>query len=38
MLMQPVNGVPSSGSIELALLLEDGERLEFRAPVGQPEG
>ena len=38
MLMQPVNGVPSSGSIELALLLEDGERLEFRAPVGQPGG
>jgi periplasmic copper chaperone A len=38
MLMQPVNGVPSSGSIELALLLEDGERLEFLAPVGQPGG
>jgi periplasmic copper chaperone A len=38
MLMQPVDGVPSSGSIELALLLEDGQRLEFLAPVGQPEG
>jgi periplasmic copper chaperone A len=37
MLMQPV-GDPSSGAIELSLLLEDGERLEFLAPVGQPGG
>ena len=37
MLMQPTNGIPSNGEIELALLLADGARLEFRAPVGQPE-
>jgi len=38
MLMQAVDGVPSSGTIEMALLLEGGERLEFLAPVGQPGG
>lgn len=35
MLMQPVDGVPSSGTIELSLLLKDGSRLDFQAPVGQ---
>jgi periplasmic copper chaperone A len=38
MLMQPVGDIPSSGAIELSLLLESGERLEFLAPVGQPGG
>lgn len=38
MLMQAVDGIPSSGTIEMALLLEGGERLEFLAPVGQPGG
>jgi copper(I)-binding protein len=36
MLMQAVDGIPSSGTINMALLLEGGERLEFVAPVGQP--
>jgi periplasmic copper chaperone A len=36
MLMQAVNGVPSSGAIPLSLLLEDGGRLDFEAPIGQP--
>lgn len=36
MLMQAINGIPASGEIELALLLADGGRLEFSAPVGQP--
>jgi len=38
MLMQPVDDIPTSGAIELSLLLENGERLEFIAPVGQPGG
>ena len=38
MLMQAVGDIPSSGTIEMALLLEGGERLEFLAPVGQPGG
>lgn len=36
MLMQPVNDIPSSGEIEMALVLESGERLPFVAPIGQP--
>lgn len=36
MLMQPKNGIPGSGAIDLSLVLEDGRRLEFSAPVGQP--
>lgn len=36
MLMQAVDDIPSSGTIEMALLLEGGERVEFLAPVGQP--
>jgi periplasmic copper chaperone A len=38
MLMQAVDDIPSSGTLEMALLLEGGERLEFLAPVGQPGG
>lgn len=38
MLMQPVDGIPSSGAIEMSLVLDEGERLEFLAPVGQPGG
>jgi periplasmic copper chaperone A len=38
MLMQPVDGIPSSGTIEMSLVLDNGERLEFIAPVGQPGG
>jgi periplasmic copper chaperone A len=37
MLMQSLDAIPSSGEIELALLLADGGRLEFSATVGQPE-
>ena len=36
MLMQAVDAIPTEGEIPLALLLADGERLEFTAPVGQP--
>lgn len=36
MLMQPVNGVPSSGTVDLTLVLADGGRIEVVAPVGQP--
>lgn len=36
MLMQAVDSIPAEGEIPLALLLADGERLEFAAPVGQP--
>lgn len=36
MLMEPVNGIPSSGAIDISLLLEGGGRLDFSAPVGQP--
>lgn len=36
MLMQPVNGVPSSGAVDLTLVLADGGRIEVVAPVGQP--
>lgn len=36
MLMQPADAIPSSGEIEMALVLESGERLPFVAPVGQP--
>jgi periplasmic copper chaperone A len=38
MLMQPVDAIPASGTIDLSLVLEDGRRLEFTAPVGQPAG
>lgn len=38
MLMQPLDGIPTSGEIAITLLLADGGRLEFSAPVGQPEG
>lgn len=38
MLMQAAEEVPASGTIELSLLLEGGERLDFAAPVGQPGG
>jgi periplasmic copper chaperone A len=38
MLMQAVETVPSSGAIPISLLLADGQRLEFLAPVGQPGG
>jgi copper(I)-binding protein len=38
MLMQAVDDIPSSGTVEMTLLLEGGERLEFLAPVGQPGG
>lgn len=37
MLMQATDGVPGSGEVAMALLLENGERLEFMAPVGTPE-
>lgn len=36
MMMQATDAIPSSGTIELSLVLADGERIEFRAPVGQP--
>lgn len=36
MLMQPINGIPASGEVDLVLLLADGERLGFSASVGQP--
>jgi periplasmic copper chaperone A len=36
MLMQPVDGMPSSGPVEISLVLEDGARLEFLASVGPP--
>jgi periplasmic copper chaperone A len=36
MLMQPVDGIPSSGTVEISLLLQDGARLEFLASVGPP--
>jgi periplasmic copper chaperone A len=36
MLMQPAGEIPSAGTIELSLRLDDGERLDFAAPVGQP--
>lgn len=36
MLMQPLDGIPTSGEIAITLLLADGGRLEFSAPVGQP--
>lgn len=38
MLMQPVDAIPASGTIDLSLVLEDGRRLPFAAPVGQPGG
>ncbi len=38
MLMQPVDAIPASGTIDLSLVLEDGRRLEFAAPIGQPAG
>jgi len=37
MLMQPTDGVPTSGAVPMTLLLENGERIEFAAPVGSPE-
>ena len=36
MLMQPVNGIPSSGTLELTLQFDDGTELEFDAPVSPP--
>lgn len=36
MLMQAVETIPSEGEIPLALLLADGSRIDFTAPVGQP--
>jgi periplasmic copper chaperone A len=36
MLMQPREEIPSSGSIEMSVVLENGERMEFLAQVGQP--
>jgi copper(I)-binding protein len=36
MLMQATDAIPSDGTIELSLVLADGERIQFRAPVGQP--
>jgi len=36
MLMQANDAIPSSGTIELSLLLADGGRIEFSAPIGQP--
>jgi periplasmic copper chaperone A len=36
MLMQPHEEIPSSGSIEMSVVLENGERMEFLAQVGQP--
>lgn len=36
MLMQATDAIPSSGTVELSLVLADGGRIEFRAPVGQP--
>lgn len=38
MLMQAAEEIPAGGTIELSLLLEGGERLDFAAPVGQPGG
>jgi periplasmic copper chaperone A len=35
-LIQPVNGVPADGSIQLSLVLEGGGRIGVVAPVGQP--
>lgn len=36
MLMQATDTIPSAGTVELSLVLADGGRIEFRAPVGQP--
>jgi copper(I)-binding protein len=36
MLMQPVAAIPTEGQVDLSLLLEDGKRIDFSAPVGQP--
>ncbi|MGD9387108.1 MAG: copper chaperone PCu(A)C [Gammaproteobacteria bacterium] len=36
MLMQAIETIPSEGDIQLALLLADGARIDFEAPVGQP--
>jgi periplasmic copper chaperone A len=38
MLMQAVDGIPSTGTFEISLLLEDGGHLGFTASVGQPAG
>jgi periplasmic copper chaperone A len=38
MLMEPVDGIPTTGAFEMSLLLESGERLEYTAAVGQPAG
>jgi periplasmic copper chaperone A len=38
MLMEPVDGIPESGSIELVLVLEDGSRLETAAAIGRSGG
>lgn len=37
MMMQPLDEIPSDGQIEISLVLENGERLEFLAQVGQPD-
>lgn len=36
MLMQPREEIPSSGSIEMSVVLENGDRMKFLAQVGQP--
>jgi hypothetical protein len=38
MLMEPVEGIPESGSIELVLILGDGSRLETSAAIGRSGG
>jgi copper(I)-binding protein len=38
MLMQPVDGMPSEGSVGLTLSFEDGRTLEVEAPVRRPGG
>lgn len=37
MLMQANETIPSTGTIPLSLLLEDGRRMDFEAVVGQPD-
>lgn len=38
MLMEPVDGMPQNGHIDLALILEDGSRLETSAAIGRSGG
>lgn len=37
MLMQATETIPATGTIPLSLLLEDGQRMDFEATVGQPD-